>query len=400
MFAFNYILLALSGIWPPEGLPPALLGVYVVLSTVAHAFFFYSCGAYTVGFLNCDDVDLAMGAACDVLVVYLTCYKIFVLLKNKRVINGLVYSLRHELNVSYAPLQRACRDHEEAVNNLASKVTGRYYLVLLSVDATYIFMYFRAELRGQVRIPMWDPFGARVSTGLPFLLYSCVPVSAALMSGIHTTVFDTMILTFSLLLGAKIDNLTRLLVTLEEDTGPRPAAEVRAERQRRLREAVIIHQKIIRFVDNLERALSSLSLAQLMESLATICLQGYRLTAAPPSMDEGIPMINFLLWLLLQLWILCWSGENIATKSKHLAVVAARSHWADAGHAFHVNMQMLMLRAQRPLALTGFKMVRLNYSTYVDIVKNSYSLYTCMLRMQSKNRSEKPNRSPEMSELP
>ncbi|XP_026285081.2 uncharacterized protein LOC113211051 isoform X2 [Frankliniella occidentalis] len=247
MFAFNYILLALSGIWPPEGLPPALLGVYVVLSTVAHAFFFYSCGAYTVGFLNCDDVDLAMGAACDVLVVYLTCYKIFVLLKNKRVINGLVYSLRHELNVSYAPLQRACRDHEEAVNNLASKVTGRYYLVLLSVDATYIFMYFRAELRGQVRIPMWDPFGARVSTGLPFLLYSCVPVSAALMSGIHTTVFDTMILTFSLLLGAKIDNLTRLLVTLEEDTGPRPAAEVRAERQRRLREAVIIHQKIIRY---------------------------------------------------------------------------------------------------------------------------------------------------------
>lgn len=101
-------------------------------------------------------------------------------------------------------------------------------------------------------------------------------------------------------------------------------------------------------MDELERALSSLSLVQLLESLAAVCMQGYRMTANPvssprceshtlqptyrhyihsmslkshqitillqPSIAEGIPMLVFLMWLLLQLWILCWSGENIASK--------------------------------------------------------------------------------------
>ncbi|XP_034231115.1 uncharacterized protein LOC117639498 isoform X2 [Thrips palmi] len=250
--------------------------------------------------MGIDSIDKATGALCDLFVIYLSIYKIFVLLKNKQLIRSLVEALKFDMDVQYAPLRRACREHEEQTHKQATKLTFMYYMVLLSVDATYIFMFLRAEWNDVVGIPQWDPLSLRRTNNLTFFFYACVPISAALMSGIHTTVFDTMILSFSMGLGAKIDNLARLLRTLEEE--PKHAAhgvhgdglvEVHRERLQRLHDAVRLHQRIIRFVDELESALSSMSLAQLLESLAAVCLQAYRLTAAPPSPAEAVPLINF-----------------------------------------------------------------------------------------------------------
>ena len=97
--------------------------MYVFLSAVAHTFFFTSSLSYTLGMVwTSESVDAAIGASSDVLVIYLTNYKICVLLKNKRLVRGLVDTLKYELEVQHAPLRAACRRHDEQVNKLARKV--------------------------------------------------------------------------------------------------------------------------------------------------------------------------------------------------------------------------------------------------------------------------------------
>lgn len=119
-------------------------------------------------------------------------------------------------------------------------MTGWYFVGVMVVDSTYLFMFFGAELNNEVRLPLWFPVDLRASGGLGYFIYCCVPVSAAYVSGIHHILFDTMILTFSLVLGAKIDNLALLLRTLEQ------GGDQEQGRLLRLHDCVRMHQRVIR----------------------------------------------------------------------------------------------------------------------------------------------------------
>lgn len=136
VFSLNYILLGLSGIWPPEGLPRAATYVYMFLSVVAHTLFFTSSFSYTLGMvLTSGSIDAAIGASSDVLVIYLTNYKIFVLLKNKRLLRGLVDTLKYELDVLHPPLRAECRRHDEEMNRFARKVAAVAVLVFIRMQS-------------------------------------------------------------------------------------------------------------------------------------------------------------------------------------------------------------------------------------------------------------------------
>ncbi|XP_049855033.1 odorant receptor Or2-like [Schistocerca gregaria] len=150
------------------------------------------------------------------------------------------------------------------------------------------------------------------------------------------------------LLGQRISGLR-----LSGDGAVDLAGDVGLKRQQmmyvELRACIRRHQKITKFLHDLEAAMSTMVLVQFSISMFCLCMDLYQ------QIQQG----------------------------EALSLAAYSSHWVGAGTSLQRALSIVMARAQKPLLITAGHLYPVNTAAFVALMKASYSYYTLLRQLDS-----------------
>ncbi|XP_049947138.1 odorant receptor Or2-like [Schistocerca serialis cubense] len=219
------------------------------------------------------------------------------------------------------------------------------------------------------------------------------------------------------LLGQRISGLR-----LSGDSAVDLAGDVGLKRQQmmyvELRARIRRHQKITKFLHDLEAAMSTMVLVQFSISMFCLCMDLYQQI----QIEDALTALQYAMTMpfhSIQIYFYCWTADVITQQgeamcltglqqplgerwyhlpeSAHnrivvvcrveageaLSLAAYSSHWVGAGAVFQRALSIVMARAQKPLLITAGHLYPVNTAAFVALMKASYSHYTLLRQLDS-----------------
>ncbi|XP_025074597.1 odorant receptor 46a-like [Pogonomyrmex barbatus] len=119
---------------------------------------------------------------------------------------------------------------------------------------------------------------------------------------------------------------------------------------------------------------------QFMASTMIICSNLYQLTKSALSVNH-IPLIIYTSCMLTQIFIYCWFGNKVRSKSLQLMDNIFQMEWTALNNAVKKSLIIIMKRAMIPIEISTIYILTINLDSFVALLKMSYSVYN-LLRVQ------------------
>ncbi|XP_049947588.1 odorant receptor Or2-like [Schistocerca serialis cubense] len=142
------------------------------------------------------------------------------------------------------------------------------------------------------------------------------------------------------------------------------------------------HQKITKFLRDLESAMSAMVLVQLSSTMLNLCMGLYHQTKIRDVLT-AMQYAMILPFYSSQIYFYCWTADAITQQGAGLSLAAYSSCWVGAGTSFQKALSILMARAHKPLVITAGRLYPINTAAFVALMKASYSYYTLLRQLDS-----------------
>ncbi|XP_060533699.1 uncharacterized protein LOC132706394 isoform X3 [Cylas formicarius] len=137
------------------------------------------------------------------------------------------------------------------------------------------------------------------------------------------------------------------------------------------------HQHAIRFVKNLNNSTKYLILLEFLLNSVNVAFVSVQFLVTKPGAPLAIPAIHFA-FLLVQVFCLAWSANEIKTQSLELADAFYEGLWFERSNTIKKLVLIMITRAQRPLVLTIGPFGFMTNESALTIMKAAYSYVTLM----------------------
>ncbi|XP_013134595.1 PREDICTED: odorant receptor 13a-like [Papilio polytes] len=139
---------------------------------------------------------------------------------------------------------------------------------------------------------------------------------------------------------------------------------------------------IISYCYKIQQILSVSLFVQFGMASAVICaiLCGMLLHTSRESL---IFMISYLFAMTLQIFVPAYLGSILSNESQELVFAAYCTEWISRTKAFKNSINIFLIRANRKITITAFKMFPLSLDTFTWIMKTAYSLLTVIRNIQN-----------------
>ncbi|XP_030753545.1 odorant receptor 43a-like [Sitophilus oryzae] len=209
-------------------------------------------------------------------------------------------------------------------------------------------------------------------TYVPTFIYQ---VGSVLVSAHLNTMIDMinikLVTLGSCLLQVLMNKLKDIGINLDEDDSVK------------YRECLILHNKILRFVEKIEKLYCYITFAQLSASATVICFSAFGLAIVPVGSGEFDLFLIYLINMITQVALYCWAGHNMRALSEDLSTACYMSKWYKTDTKTKKMMILFMERTKRPLTLTAAKMFPMTLTTLTSILRSSYSYFAVLQRVYS-----------------
>ncbi|XP_050665418.1 odorant receptor 67c-like [Leptidea sinapis] len=148
-------------------------------------------------------------------------------------------------------------------------------------------------------------------------------------------------------------------------------------------DCVKLHQKLIRYCNDLEDAFSFVNLINIFLSSVNICCVVFVIVLLEPLMAMSNKL--FFAASVIQIGVICWYGENIIHANANVAQAAYDSKWYNLNPKCRRSLAFLIQRSQKPIAFTAMKFTNISLVTYSAILTRSYSYFALLYTMYSEN---------------
>ncbi|XP_045501109.1 odorant receptor 2a-like [Colias croceus] len=152
-----------------------------------------------------------------------------------------------------------------------------------------------------------------------------------------------------------------------------------------LKKCIIHYNAIIRYVSMIESAFSLASALQFMLSVMVLCLVGVRFLSIENPRSHPIQIIWMAIYLtcmLIEIFILCWFGNELILKSLELRQAAYDGPWMILEPKTRMLVIVFIERCNRPLRVTAGKIFTLSLDTYTNLINWSYKAFAVMRNMK------------------
>nr|QXE93188.1 odorant receptor 7 [Eucryptorrhynchus scrobiculatus] len=140
------------------------------------------------------------------------------------------------------------------------------------------------------------------------------------------------------------------------------------------------HQFLIKFVEDLNNSINSIILLEFLLDSVNLAAALLQIITAQSIIEITFSLVYFVL-LLSQLFILAWSANEIYTQSFNVSNAIYESNWMDQSEPIKKTMLIMLMRAQKPLALTIGPFRPMNMEAGLMTVKGAYT-YAGVMRQK------------------
>ncbi|XP_046989026.1 odorant receptor Or2-like [Schistocerca americana] len=143
---------------------------------------------------------------------------------------------------------------------------------------------------------------------------------------------------------------------------------------------IVNHQKITKYLRDLEAAMSTMVLVQLSTNMICLCMGLYQQI----QIKDALTALQYAMVLPFhstQIYFYCWTADIITQQGEALSEAAYSSHWVGAGTGFQRALSIVMARAHKPLLITAGHLYPVNTAAFVALMKASYSYYTLLRQL-------------------
>ncbi|KAL2716810.1 odorant receptor 13a-like [Vespula squamosa] len=149
----------------------------------------------------------------------------------------------------------------------------------------------------------------------------------------------------------------------------------------------INHNKtnFFRFIDKIEDEFNIMLLFQILGCTAQLCMECFQGLMLMAGEAEEMPLIEicffgfYIFYVLLQLYLYCYVGEQLWSESTEIASAAYECKWYDLSPNDAKTLILIIRRSRSPLRLTAGKFCTLNHELYSSVLKTSMG-YLSVLR--------------------
>ncbi|OWR46983.1 putative odorant receptor OR10 [Danaus plexippus plexippus] len=156
------------------------------------------------------------------------------------------------------------------------------------------------------------------------------------------------------------------------------------ENNKLLDECIKQHQSVIRFIETLENTYHANIFFQLTATVGIICIIGLRISIVEPRSVQFFSMLNYMVTMLSQLFLYCWCGSHLTTKSEELREWLYQCPWYNQDPRFRKSVFIAMERMKRPIIFKAGHYIPLSRPTFVSVLRLSYSYFAVL--NQAKNK--------------
>ncbi|XP_076273480.1 uncharacterized protein LOC143204659 [Rhynchophorus ferrugineus] len=145
-----------------------------------------------------------------------------------------------------------------------------------------------------------------------------------------------------------------------------------------LKEYIVEHQYLISYVKNLNENIKSVMLMHFSLNAIEIASSLSGLIQGPVSVGQQIFLITYTFLTLYQIFMTTWNANEIREQSTGIADALYQSNWLLLNKEGKVLCQVMMNRAQKPLAITIGPFGVMTNQSILTIVKAAYSYVSIM----------------------
>ncbi|KAG5328231.1 OR33A protein, partial [Acromyrmex heyeri] len=136
------------------------------------------------------------------------------------------------------------------------------------------------------------------------------------------------------------------------------------------------HQLALEFVNILESSFQGLSLLLLLLILGNISLIGVRILYVLNQMQQLIKFTFMFTAMLIDLMIICYSGQRLMDESQDIFYRAYAAEWYKFSPRLKSLLMMTLYRSNIPCGLKAGNMIPLSIATYAAVVRIAMSYFT------------------------
>ncbi|XP_058832068.1 odorant receptor 94b-like [Topomyia yanbarensis] len=141
------------------------------------------------------------------------------------------------------------------------------------------------------------------------------------------------------------------------------------EQRNLLRKIIRIHTDVLKFSRDCSDFYQEIYLTQVLFSIAHICVSLFHIQLVLINSSYGMLLTN-----VAKMWIFCYCGELVVTKSNEVSEAMYNNQWYALWHKQDLKaVQFMLANAQRTVGFSigGFGI--LSYTTFTEIMKTAYS---------------------------
>nr|XP_012142988.1 PREDICTED: odorant receptor 49b-like [Megachile rotundata] len=118
---------------------------------------------------------------------------------------------------------------------------------------------------------------------------------------------------------------------------------------------------------------------QLASSTLVVCFILYKLTNTPMN-STYLQFVLYMACMMSQIYFYCWYGNELKLKSVEVVDAISEMDWMSLDNKSQKDLIHIMRRALNPIELSCAYIYTMDLSTFMSILKMSYSVYNLLQR--------------------
>ncbi|XP_011705258.1 PREDICTED: odorant receptor 94b-like [Wasmannia auropunctata] len=339
--------------------------VYNVLVQVhEYMLYFFSMWQFMDIVLNVDNPDDFTDNLNMMLTSSASCYKLFIVWINYEKIAALINCLTEE---PFKPLNsdemKIRRQYDKIIRNNTLRYSSLIGTTVSFIALLSLFTDFRHK---RLTYREWVPYNYS-----SYMTY-CLTYAQQMISTFHTAsvnvACDALLCGLLMHICCQIEILEYRLSNILSN-------------QFSLGYCVRHHNRILEYAQLVNIRFTKIVGFQFMASTMVICCNLYQLTKSALS-PSHVPLIMYTSCMLTQIFIYCWFGNKVKSKSLQLTNSIFQMEWPILDNSTKKSLLIIMKRAMIPIEISTVYILTINLDSFVALLKTSYSVYNLLVRVQ------------------
>ncbi|XP_004521076.1 odorant receptor 67c-like [Ceratitis capitata] len=217
---------------------------------------------------------------------------------------------------------------------------------------------------------IWYPYNATGKTWVYWLTYMG-QVHGAYLAGVAFLSADLILVASVTQLCMHFDYISRCL---EDFAG---ASKKCAEEDIKYLQALVVrHAKCLELSEHVNSIFSFSLLLNFLTASLTICFIGFQVTAS--STEDIVKYIIFLTASLVQVFVVCYYGDELMTASLRVGDAAYNQNWFECDTRYKRLLIILILRSQKPASIRAPTFPPISFNTYMKVISMSYQFFALL----------------------